>query len=199
MAESAALFDLTHQGRAFILLRDPIVRATSMYYHRVKEVGDLDATTTIEDYAQGNGIENNWMCRFLANRMTGELTKDDLEQAKEILKDKFLVGFLDDLEETVYRIMKFNGWKFSTDGTEEMKQQDCIKDSVDGGGSNVAEYEYEIPKRGSQAHALISWQTQFDSKLFAYAQELFEHQTKEWGTKERKKALKKEKKKKAGG
>jgi len=198
--ESAALFDLTHQGRAFLLLRDPIVRATSMYWHRIKEVGDLDLTTTIEDYAQGNGIENNWMCRFLANRMTGELTKDDLEQAKAILKDKFLIGFLDDLEESVYRIMKFNGWTFSEDETQKMREEDCIKDlSVEEGGSNVNPHEYEIPKRGSQAHALISWQTQFDTKLYGYARELFESQTKEWGTKERKKALKKEKKKKAGG
>ena len=198
--ESAALFDLTHQGRAFILLRDPIVRATSMYWHRIKEVGDLDLTTTIEDYAQGNGIENNWMCRFLANWMTGELTKDDLEQAKMILKDKFLIGFLDDLEESVYRIMKFNGWTFLEDETKKMREEDCIKDlSVEEGGSNVNPHEYEIPKRGSQAHALISWQTQFDTKLYGYARELFESQTKEWGTKERKKALKKEKKKKAGG
>ena len=47
---------------------------------------------------------------------------------------------------------------------------------------------------------LPSWQTQFDMKLYTYAKEIFEHQTKEWGTKERKKILKKEKKKaKKGG
>jgi len=59
--ESAALFDLNHQGRAFMMMRNPIERAVSMYWHRVKEIGDLDAEITIEDYAQGNGIENNWM------------------------------------------------------------------------------------------------------------------------------------------
>jgi len=198
--ESAALFDLKHQGRAFIVLRDPIERATSMYWHRIKEVGDLDTSVTIEDYAQGNGIENNWMCRFLTNRMTGELTKDDLEQAKTILKEKFLVGFLDDLEESMYRVMKYNGWEFSEDETEQMQEEDCIRDlASEEGGSNKGDYEYEIPKRGSQAHALISWQTQFDAKLVTYAKDLFISQTKEWGTKERKKMLKKEKKKKAGG
>ena len=130
--------------------------------------------------------------------MTGELTKEDLEQAKEILKDKLLVGFIDDLDESVYRVMKYNGWKFSKDETDQMKEEDCIKD-LSSIGSNVNQYEYEIPKRGSQAHALISWQTQFDMKLFTYAKEVFEHQTKEWGTKERKKQLKKEKKKAKGG
>ena len=84
--DSADLYDLEHQGRAFIVLRDPMERAASMYWYRIEEVGDLDRSVSIEDYAQGNGIENNWMCRFIANRMTGELTKDDLEEAKEILR-----------------------------------------------------------------------------------------------------------------
>ncbi|KAL7538202.1 hypothetical protein ACHAWF_006016 [Thalassiosira exigua] len=202
--ESAALFDLHHRGRASVLLRDPVHRAASMYWHRVKELGDLDPATTVEDYAQGNGIENNWMCRFLADRMTGELTKDDLEHAKAVLKDKFLVGFLDDLDESVHRMMKYHGWKYADDETDRMKQEDCVRDLATsdegggGGGPNANPHEYEIPKRGSQAHALISWQTQFDAKLYAYAREIFDRQTKEWGTKERKKAMKKERKKKGG-
>ena len=97
--------------------------------------------------------------------------------------------------------MKYNSWSIdaSLSETAAMNQEDCIKDlAAEGGGSNRGTTDYEIPKRGSQAHALISWQTQFDAKLYAYARELFEQQTKEWGTKERKKALKREKKKKAG-
>ena len=50
----------------------------------------------------------------------------------------------------------------------------------------------------------VRGQTQFNMNLselvLLYAKEIFEHQTKEWGTKERKKTLKKEKKKaKQGG
>jgi len=192
--ESAALFDLNHQGRAFMMMRNPIDRAVSMYWHRVKEIGDLDAEVSIEDYAQGNGIENNWMTRFMTNRMTGELTKEDMEQAKQILKEKFLIGLLDDLDETVYRIMKYNEWKFSTDETEKMKQEDCIRDLITV-GSAINPEPYEIPTRGTQAYALITWQTQFDTKLYEYAKQLFDEQTKQWGTKERKKLLKKQKKK----
>ena len=198
--ESASMFDLHHQGRAFVILRDPIERATSMYYHRVKTLANLDASVTIEDYAQGNGIENNWMCRFLTNRMSGELTKEDLDQAKVVIQTKFLIGFLDDLEESIYQIMKFNSWVYSDDETAKMKQEDCIRELISvEGRTNANTYNYELPKRGSQAYALISWQTQFDSKLYAYAKELFDIQTKEWGTKDRKKALKKEKKNKKGG
>lgn len=196
--ESASLFDLEHQGRAFIMLRNPFDRAVSMYYHRLHELHDLDESVSIEDYGQGNGIENNWMTRFLTNRMTGELTKEDMEQAKEILKEKFLIGFLDDLEESVYRIIKYNGWKYADDETAKMKQEDCIADLAKL-GSNINTEGYELPKRGTQAYALIIWQTQFDSKLFEYARELFDDQTKTYGSKERKKQRKKEKQKKKGG
>ena len=45
---------------------------------------------------------------FVANRLAGELMKDNLKQAKVILNDKFLLGFVGNLEETVHHIMKYN-------------------------------------------------------------------------------------------
>ncbi len=58
--EVGMLFDLHHKGRAFVLLRDPTVRAVSMYHYKTQ--GDnpsIDPSVSIEDYAQGNGIENS--------------------------------------------------------------------------------------------------------------------------------------------
>jgi hypothetical protein len=127
--------------------------------------------------------------------MEGEITKEHLEHAKEILHKKFLVGFLNDGEESIYRIMKYYDWNFDSDETIRMQQEDCIKDLLKE-KTNVNEVEYEIPKRGSQANALIKWQTQFDIKLYEYAEKLFEEQTKEFGSKARKKLLRKKKKEK---
>ncbi len=194
LKESGALFDLYHQGRAFILLREPVERAVSMYHYRTQgEDAVLDSSITIEDYAQGNGIENNWMTRFIVNKMEGELSKEHLEQAKEILKRKFLIGFLDDAKETVARIIKYYNWSYDEDETKQMNQEDCI-DNLIKEGTNHNPTGYEMPKKGSQAYALITWQTQYDKKLFEYARELFLEQTKKWGTHERKKELKKKKK-----
>lgn len=125
--------------------------------------------------------------------MEGELTKEDLEHAKVIIEKKFLIGFLDDGEETVYRLMKYFGFSFAEDETVKMEQEDCIKDLLKE-GTNHNTVTYEMPKRGSQAAALIKWQTQFDIKLFDFAKELFDAQTKLYGSKERKKALRKKKK-----
>eukprot|EP00957_Ditylum_brightwellii_P172126 13104134-Ditylum_brightwellii.AAC.1 len=52
---------------------------------------------------------------------------------------------------------------------------------------------YELPKRDTQAYALILWQTQFDVKLYEHVLGAFEMQTKHWDTKARKKVLKKKK------
>jgi len=193
-AEVGMLFDLHHKGRAFVLLRDPMVRAVSMYYYKTQgEVPMIDPSVSLEDYAQGQGIENNWVTRFLTGRMEGELTKEDLEQAKEIISRKFLIGFLDDGEETVYRLMKYFDFSFSDDETKKMEEEDCIKDLLKD-GTNANTVEYEMPKKGSQAAALIKWQTQFDIKLFTFAKEIFDAQTKVFGSKERKKEMKKRKK-----
>jgi hypothetical protein len=124
--------------------------------------------------------------------MEGELTKEHLEQAKEILKRKFVIGFLDDYE-TIFRLMNYFSWSFDEDETKQMKEEDCIQDLFKD-GANPNPVTYEMPTKGSQAYALIKWQTQFDMKLFDFAKELFDSQTKQFGTKERRKELKKRKK-----
>ncbi len=59
-AEVGMLFDLHHKGRAFILMRDPMVRAVSMYYYKTQgETPMIDPSVSLEDYAQGQGIENS--------------------------------------------------------------------------------------------------------------------------------------------
>jgi hypothetical protein len=186
------LFSTERQGRAFVILRHPVHRAVSMYYFK-KSLGQIDESITLQDYAQGNGIENNWMTRFLTNALEGELKKSHLDQAKKILSKKFLVGFLDDPEESMERAMKFFGWKYDEDETKALMQQDCVKRKLQE-GVNRNDVPYELPSKGSQAHALLSWQTQFDLKLYEFAKQLFDIQTKQYGSKERKKELKKKQK-----
>lgn len=126
--------------------------------------------------------------------MEGELTKEHLDQAKDILSNKFLIGMLDDGDETVKRLMKYFDLSFNSDETRRMEQEDCIQELIKD-GTNVNKIGYDLPKKGSQAYSLLTWQTQYDIKLFDFAKELFDKQTKEWGSKERRKEMKKRKKK----
>jgi len=182
-------------GRVFTMFRPPVERAVSMYYYQHADV------VSLEEYAKGNGIENNWMTRFLTDTMEGDLTTRHLEQAKDILRQKVLIGFWNDPKESIYRIFKYNQW-LPTDNEmldekkkfERDQQQQCIEHKLT---EKTNEYPggYEMPKKGSQAYALISWQTQYDNKLFDFAKELFDAQTKQWGSKQRKKELKQKKQK----
>jgi len=192
------LFSTKHPGRAFILLRNPISRAVSMYHHH-KSVGIFDPELTLEDYARGDGIENNWVVRYLTNRMEGELQNSHLDQAKKILSKKFLIGFLDDIEESVFRMIKYNGWDFEdvnddNEGVDEEEsnfmftQNKCITGILKEGRNNKDNEELNdprIPEKDSMVYKLLSWQTQFDMKLYEFAKDLFQYQSERYGFKEK--------------
>lgn len=192
--EGAQLFDPNHRGRSFLLLRSPVDRAVSMYHH-IKQTRPELADLTLQDFARGQGIENNWMVRFLVNQMEGELDRSKLELAKEVLRRKFLIGFVDEKAESIKRFQNYIGWeRLEISDARREEAQDCIENLLDT-GVNVSP-PYELPQKGTSEWALISHQTQYDNKLYDYALQLFDEQTKKFGTKEWKKA---EKKKKKGG
>mmetsp|Transcript_24634 Transcript_24634/g.30279 ORF Transcript_24634/g.30279 Transcript_24634/m.30279 type:complete len:486 (+) Transcript_24634:26-1483(+) len=194
--ESAAVFSESHKGRGFVLLRDPIERAISMFYYLADQPGNPDiADMTVEEYAQSTRIENNWMVRYLSDQMEGEINKSALEKAKEALKRKFVIGLTNEYKESLYRFTKYNKWTLEDEAVQE-KQDNCVSHLAEFGiGVNNA--DKKRPEKGDQSWALITWQNQYDIKLYEYGIELFTEQTKEYGSKESKKQLKK--KEKRGG
>ena len=66
--ETSAIFSDEHKGRGFVLLRDPIERAISMFYYLADQPGNEEISEmTVEEYAQSTRIENNWMVRYLVS------------------------------------------------------------------------------------------------------------------------------------
>eukprot|EP00591_Stephanopyxis_turris_P006837 CAMPEP_0195519026 /NCGR_PEP_ID=MMETSP0794_2-20130614/14208_1 /TAXON_ID=515487 /ORGANISM="Stephanopyxis turris, Strain CCMP 815" /LENGTH=468 /DNA_ID=CAMNT_0040648101 /DNA_START=66 /DNA_END=1472 /DNA_ORIENTATION=+ len=181
----------SHLGKSFTMLRHPVERAVSMYYLMQQEDAAMVGVPLV-DYARGNGIENNWMVRYLVNQMEGELEKEALDKAKEVLKRKFVIGLLEEKEESISRFQKYFEWKFSEDENDQMKEKDCIADFLESGTQvNENPEAHEMPKKGSQEWALITHQTQYDIKLYDFAVDLFTEQGKKLGTKKWKKAMKK--------
>ena len=194
---SQEIYNKEHKARAFALLRHPIDRAVSMYHFGQKS-GIIPKEITITEYAQGQGIENNHMVRYITNKLQGDLPPDALFEAKIILKKKFLIGFVDDLHESITRFINYNKWSYDGyDSKKAHQQEQCVNMLVDV-GTNRNKDEYEVPKKGSHIYSLIAWQNSHDVKLYEYAKELFNVQTKLWGSKERKKADKKKKRLSSG-
>jgi len=229
------LFTPEKPGRAFLLLRNPIARAISTYQYQ-KSKG-LISENTLEEYANGAGMENNWMTRYLTNTLTGKLSDTHLQQAKKILSKKFLIGFLDNgnLRESVRRMIQYYEWdddenegnannidneenNLHYEGIQKalslQAKEDCMGERLkeleqrlaytDNDSENKVErkkdgkkipsnYDHTLPEKGSRAHGLLSWQTQYDMKLYEFAKQLFEIQTDRYGSRLKKKNKKRKK------
>lgn len=118
------IFSTDNPGQMFALFRHPVDRAVSMYYYLAKATWDPHynpdlATMTLEQYAKSRYIENNWLTRFLSNKVGGRLSREDVLLAKEIIKTKCLVGLYDDMEVSMARFQRYFGWNAEEEEDED--------------------------------------------------------------------------------
>lgn len=102
------------------------------------------------------------MVRFLTNQLTkAELTTDDLETAKQILEEKFLVGLMEKKAQSFDRFQKYFGWMPSDDS--------CTRNKIE--WSWPMKHHHVSVEEGSEAWDLISAQNAFDIMLYEYAKD----------------------------
>ena len=178
--EADALGSTTHMLRFFGVFRHPIERAISMFYYI--QVATWEATYhpelkdwTIEQYAQSNRAEENWMTRQLANNPIDALTDDDFALAKEVLRRKFFVGLIDQMEESMDRFERFFRWAYRVN---PHNQEKCREGLLIGGGANrnVNATKKAHPKEGTEGWALLAEKNKYDLQLYDYVVELFDQQ-----------------------
>jgi hypothetical protein len=66
--------------------------------------------TTLVEYVNSEFAESNRVVRSLVSKQSDALTRSDVELAKAILKEKFLVGLSSDLSQSLERIRLYFGW-----------------------------------------------------------------------------------------
>jgi len=176
--ETNDLFTPTAQGRLFSVFRHPIDRAISMFYYI--QVADWEPSYkpelkewTLEQYAQSDIVENNWMTRQLSNQLGGELTEVNLKKAMEVVRRKFMVGLMTEIEPTMSRFEKFFRWTFRVNPPN----QDACRDRLMSGGSNSNKANKKpLPTEGEPAWDLLAHQNNFDLQLYNYIEQLFVEQ-----------------------
>ena len=174
--EGATLFDgETHRGRCFTMMRHPIERAVSLFHYLGSDHAKHEPTydpqlkyISIEMWARSNRVEFNWMTRFLSNELDGDLTAMHLAIAKKILKEKCLVGLLEEKVQSWLHFEKYFGWRFN----QEMRQ--CHEKLWNYAWSS--KHQHEMIEEGSEAWELLYQQNRLDMQLYKYATQIFEEQ-----------------------
>ena len=159
------LFNSVNRGRMLTMFRHPVERAISMFYYWREQPG-YSGEFELEMFAKSPMVENNWMTRFLSNKMAGELSIDDEALAKEILRTKTLVGLLERKHESLRRFRLFFGW--------DVVNENCDEKLLNWGWSGNS--NYSPIQEGNEVWSLLMDQNTFDMRLYEYAKMLFEDQ-----------------------
>lgn len=102
------LYDPNHTGRAFGIFRHPVERLISKFYYL--QVADWERTyrpnwknIDIKYWATINR-DNDVYVRMLAGKKVGDpVNEDDLQLAMSTIKERFVVGLIDEMEESFRR------------------------------------------------------------------------------------------------
>lgn len=171
LQKSAELFNHEHNGRAFMLLRHPVDRAVSMYYYlkKMDEHGDILNGKSLDIYSKSDMVENNWMTRFLSNKMEGELTEEDEAAAREFLRRKCLIGLLNYKAASFDRFQRYFGWR-----AIGQKSEHCVDQLVN--WNWMSKNKHERVSEGSNIWDNLAANNEYDIRLYRYAEKLFHEQ-----------------------
>ena len=100
LEEAAPLFSPTHKARLFTLLRHPVKRITDLFYYKQRATWEPTfdpelAKMSLKEFAQSDKHVTNFVTRTLLGHTAEELTPDDVDLAKDILRRKFIVGIME--------------------------------------------------------------------------------------------------------
>jgi hypothetical protein len=112
----------------------------------------------------------SWLTRSLNGGLVGKISRKHTFLAKEVLRTKFLIGLLPQLDESMKRFEKYFGWD------NKSNNKNCVQDLVNGGmNRNLGR---EFVEEWSKEYISLLRHNSFDMELFHYAEELFDEQGK---------------------
>ena len=152
------------------MLRHPVERAVSMFYFLKKHNVAAVASMELEEYCKSPHVENNWMTRILSDQMAGEVTEDHFEIAKKALKEKLVIGLLEQKEESMRRFEYYFGWHYDDNMTS---RQNSCRTRILVGDYRTNESAKGKVQENSPAWSLLMWQNKYDMQLYRYAKKLF--------------------------
>jgi len=168
-----------HKGRMFAVFRSPVDRIVSLFYYLQQATWEPTynegySSMTIDDYARSPLCESNWMVRTLVNKMEGPLDGPrDIAIAKEIIRQKCIVGLLDEMDETIRRFHSYFGF-------ENDEALTCaLQNFAAAGGLQSNSHKHPKLDPNGSTWEIIEKKNSLDIHLFEYAIELW-HEQGQW-------------------
>jgi len=165
------------KGRLFTLLRHPIERAIQVYYSFISSTSDPELETmSLVQYASSRHAEENWMVRRMTNKLQIEgkdVNEMDLLKAKEILRQKCIIGLYSKMDESISRFEKTFGWGAVTEN-QANSGKICHNQILD----NVRQRDKTMAlgtliQKGDIAYNLLLNKNKLDMDLYLYAVRLY--------------------------
>ena len=134
------LFDRLHKGRVFAIFRNPIDRLVSKFYYLQTATWERSykpewADMTILEWAEKHNADENFLVKkIVGKKLIDEVGMTDLIIAKEIIRRRFIVGLLDEMEESIHRFNIMLGVD-----EEDEKSQECLDEAF--GSSDGEEHK----------------------------------------------------------
>jgi hypothetical protein len=113
------------------------------------------------------------MTRQLSGQLGGELTEANLQKAMEVVRRKFVVCLMTQIEPSMTRFEKFFRWKFKVNPPN---QEACRAKFMGTGSNSNKANKKPLPKEGEPAWDLLAHQNNFDLQLYKYIEQLFVEQ-----------------------
>ena len=179
-AQAADVFNPQHRARMFTILRHPVDTAISEFYYLQDATWEVNYAPetkdwTVQQYAESRLSNKNFVVRQLVNKPSGLLYESDLDLAKEILREKFVIGLMNEMDESVRRFDLY----FDFDKSDETNR--CVdevlhpdRSSSTGGGTNSHPHPNIL--EGTPEWEAIAQNNYFDIQLYEFAVGLFEEQ-----------------------
>lgn len=161
--------------RYYTMIREPVDRALSVYYH-LRRIGDIPADLTLEQFISRDPPERVWyidnaQVRFLCGnrgqideRPLGTCTPDMLDLARQRLGGFLAVGLMERFDESAALLVERLGWRMAW----------YVRSNVTGGKKAAS----EIPDSTRQRLIELN---ELDAALHRHAKEVFERQVGEAG------------------
>lgn len=177
--EGSELFDGNNRARVFALFRNPVHRAVSMFYYlqKAKWEPTYDPTLadmTLEQYANSNRVEENWVTRFIVHHYTGRLTKEHLEEAKQVMRNKMIVGLLENFQESLKRFeLYFDWWSMNKEKGIATHMVTCQQNHERTAQNKVS---HPFPSEDDPGYKRLVQLNWADQELYEYAKQLYAEQ-----------------------